>query len=239
MPNSQSQDERDDVKRTIVGHWGSQAEVYERSPWRGQHEDEAYRHAWRELLVQLTGEARLKILDVGCGPGHLTAQLAELGHTVTGVDMAPEMLALARQRMERAGLRVTLRLGDAERLDDEPDGAYDLVVERHVLWTLPNPASAVAAWQRVLRPGGRAALFEGCWEVHVGQSRYDDELRQAIPFRDGFQREQLVAFLEEHGLRDIEAYDLDVARLWPGVDELPRFLVVGRCGRGDDRARGA
>lgn len=224
MQTSESPEERDAVKRTIVGHWGSQAEVYERSPWRGRHDDESYRQAWRELLEGLTGGARLKILDVGCGPGHLTAQLAELGHTVTGVDMAPEMLELARQRMERAGLPVTLRL------DDEPDGAYDLVVERHVLWTLPNPARAVTAWQRVLRPGGRAALFEGFWEVQVGPSRYDDELRKAIPFRDGFQREQLVAFLEEHGFRDIEAHDLDVARLWPGVDELPRFLVVGRRG---------
>jgi ubiquinone/menaquinone biosynthesis C-methylase UbiE len=97
---------------------------------------------------------------VGCGTGFLTLLLAELGHNVTGVDIAPEMLELARKKAAQAGLDVELRLGDAEVLED-PDGRYDLIVARHVIWTLPNPAQAVREWLRVLKHDGRLALVEG------------------------------------------------------------------------------
>src|SRR5262249_57573588 len=91
-------------------------------------------------------------LAVGCGPGFLPFELAARGHTVTGVDFAPAMIAEARRKAAERGLSVRLEEGDAEQLPFGA-GSFDLVVSRHLLWTLPRPEAAIDEWIRVLRPG--------------------------------------------------------------------------------------
>jgi ubiquinone/menaquinone biosynthesis C-methylase UbiE len=120
------------------------------------------REAWLELLAGLAEEPPKRVLDVGCGTGFLALMFAQLGHSVTGVDLAGDMLSLARQKSAQAHQDVIFRLENAASLSD-PDESYDLVVARHVIWTMPDPARAVAEWLRVLRPGGRLALVEGKW----------------------------------------------------------------------------
>ncbi|MHB8694095.1 MAG: class I SAM-dependent methyltransferase [Solirubrobacteraceae bacterium] len=120
------------------------------------------RQAWLELLSSAAPGAPARALDVGCGTGFLALRLAELGHTVTGVDFSPQMIERARDKADRAGLEIDFRVSDAVALDSAEE-TYDLLVARHVIWNLPDPERAVAEWLRVLRPGGRLLLIEGRW----------------------------------------------------------------------------
>jgi len=150
-----------DVKSLVRQHWDNRAPEFDNKPNHGIH-SELQRQAWLDVLNRLAGPSPLRVLDLGCGTGFLTLLLAKLGHNVTGVVLAPEMLILARRKAAQARLNVELRLGDVEGLDDL-DGTCDLIVARHLIWTLPNPAQAVREWLRVLKRGGRLALVEGEW----------------------------------------------------------------------------
>ena len=148
---------RDDV----VGYWNAEAARFDDAPDHGLR-DPAVRAAWRGLLREHLPEPPGDVLDLGCGTGSLTLLVAELGHRVAGVDIAPAMVAAARAKLTAAGATATVELGDAA---DPPGrtGSYEIVVARHVLWALPDPAAVLARWVRLLRPGGRLILVEGRW----------------------------------------------------------------------------
>lgn len=145
----------------IRHHWNTRARTFDREWSQGLLSDEQH-EAWLKALSQIAGAERKRILDVGCGTGFLSLLLAELGHDVTGVDLAPQMLEAAREKAELSGLKIALRVENAAALSDA-DATYDLVICRHVIWILPDPARGASEWIRVLRPGGRLALIEGKW----------------------------------------------------------------------------
>ncbi len=150
------------LQRSIIRHhWDARAATFDNDPEHGLHSQDQ-REAWRDLLGRLAGSTPQRVVDVGCGTGFLALMVAEFGHTVTGIDFAPQMLNLARQKARHARLTVQFRLENAASLSD-PDGTYDLVVARHVIWTQPDPARAVGEWVRVLRSAGRLALIESNW----------------------------------------------------------------------------
>ena len=156
-----SSTQKDDVGDVIRRHWNARAATFDRELGHGVHSDEQ-RQAWLTLLADLAGKTRQRVLDVGCGTGVLSLMLDQLGHSVTGVDVAGGMLHVAREKARRLGRNVAFRLENAASLTD-PSESYDMVVARHVLWTMPDPARAVAEWLRVLRPAGHLALIEGKW----------------------------------------------------------------------------
>jgi hypothetical protein len=94
-------------------------------------------------------------LDAACGTGRWAAILAERGHQVIGVDSAPEMLALARERVPQAEFRP----GDLDRLP-VPDAQVDLVVCALALTHLPTLQPAITEFARVLRPGGHLIIAD-------------------------------------------------------------------------------
>jgi 2-polyprenyl-3-methyl-5-hydroxy-6-metoxy-1,4-benzoquinol methylase len=171
-----SRHRKDDVTDAIRHHWDARAVTFDSELGHGLHNAEQ-RQAWLELLARLAGPGPQRVLDVGCGTGFLALMFAELGHTVTGIDLAPRMLEVAGDKARQDNLSIEFRLENADALTDA-DGTYDLVVARHVIWTLPDPASGVADWLRVLRPGGRLALIEGKWAYNEALAR-----RHAQPVR--------------------------------------------------------
>ena len=107
-----------------------------------------------DVLAWLDPKPGERILDLGCGDGALTAQLAAAGCHVVGVDSSPELLAVARGR----GLDVRLMDGQALELDAE----FDAVFSNAALHWMPDAAAVAAGVRRALRPGGRlVAEFGG------------------------------------------------------------------------------
>jgi 2-polyprenyl-6-hydroxyphenyl methylase / 3-demethylubiquinone-9 3-methyltransferase len=89
-------------------------------------------------------------LDVGCGGGLLTEPLARLGATVTGIDAAPEVIAVAREHAAAQGLSIDYRLGDIQKLD----GKFDLITCMEVIEHVADPAAFVRALAKRLSPDG-------------------------------------------------------------------------------------
>jgi SAM-dependent methyltransferase len=134
----------------------------------GHHESVLRSHRWRTaensaayLLPRLSPGMRL--LDVGCGPGTTTADLAaRLGHgQVTAIDAAAPIVAQAAAEAARAGAgNVTFEVGDVYALPF-PDAAFDVVHAHQVLQHLTDPVAALRHMRRVCRPGGIVAARDG------------------------------------------------------------------------------
>jgi SAM-dependent methyltransferase len=89
------------------------------------------------------------------------------------------MLNVARQKAEQLRLNVRWRVENGASVEDG-DATYDLVIARHVIWVLPDPACGTQEWLRVLRPGGRLALIEGKWGSEESKSTTKDAIRNAL-----------------------------------------------------------
>lgn len=120
-----------------------------------------------EIAERTRGQGR--VVDVGCGPGHVTAYLHARGVDVEGVDLSPVMIEEARERFPG----VAFRVGDVTALEAE-DGAWGAAVAFYSLIHLPRGDLPVALRElrRVLRPDGRLVIA-----FHVGEEvRHFDEL---------------------------------------------------------------
>ena len=101
----------------------------------------------------------MSVLDVGCGPGTITVDLARrvAPGTVVGLDLAEEPLGEARELAAREAVAATFRVGDVYALDAEDD-SYDVVHAHQVLQHLTDPVAALREMARVCRPGGLVAV---------------------------------------------------------------------------------
>ena len=214
----------DEVKRRVKEHWGKRAAAFDDAVRHGIHSS-GQRDAWLTVLRRLTGGQPLRVLDVGCGTGFLTLLLAELGCVADGIDIAPDMLERARVKAAEQAVSARYFEGDAESLP-MADGRYDLVVERHVIWTLPNPDAALRDWRRVLRPGGRVALIEGHWG---GRDRVQPDyapIHEALPLYGGAPSDALAERLATAGFRDMTVEQLVDAALWGEDVNRERYLIA-------------
>ncbi|WP_069773978.1 bifunctional 2-polyprenyl-6-hydroxyphenol methylase/3-demethylubiquinol 3-O-methyltransferase UbiG [Streptomyces sp. LUP30] len=139
--------------------WNASAAAFDEEPDHGLRDPDV-RAAWAGRLRSWLPERPCDLLDLGCGTGSLSLLAAEQGHRVTGIDLAPAMIDLARAKL--AGRDAAFLVGDAAA---PPVGEerFDALLVRHVLWTLPDPARVLRRWRGLLRPGGRLVLVEGVW----------------------------------------------------------------------------
>ncbi len=142
----------------IRDFWNADAATYDLDP--GHHPDgEIQRAAWRAALETLLPPSPAAVMDVGAGTGFISLLAAELRHEVTAVDISPRMLARLRQKAASSQVEVTAIEADAIAV---PRGPFDVVVSRHLLWTLVDPVAALAAW-RAATPLGLLILIDRDW----------------------------------------------------------------------------
>lgn len=96
-----------------------------------------------------------RVLDVGCGGGLLSEELARAGARVTGIDLAPGMIEVARLHAHEQGLDIDYRAEPAEALAAHEPGSFDVITCMEMLEHVPDPQALLRAFAQLLRPGGR------------------------------------------------------------------------------------
>lgn len=96
-----------------------------------------------------------KVLDVGCGAGLLSEAMAREGSLVTALDLAPELIDVARLHLLESGLQVDYRLVSVEELAAQAPGSFDAITCMEMLEHVPDPGSVLRACASLLRPGGK------------------------------------------------------------------------------------
>ncbi|MGH9171639.1 MAG: class I SAM-dependent methyltransferase [Acidimicrobiales bacterium] len=217
-------------REQIRSYWDIDSATYDQS--RSHKPRTALELAvWGATLSRLLPPRPARVLDVGAGTGFLSVLLARQGYEVTALDLSPGMLEHLRENASISGVEITTIEGDAA---DPPSGDFDAVVERHVLWTLPDPRAAVEAWRKVA-PAGRLVLLESLWGSAAGageqlrsaghlalrrmrgessdhHAEYEPALRSELPLGSGTTPDQLATLVESSSwgvarierLRDVE-----------------------------------
>ncbi|SFR25753.1 Methyltransferase domain-containing protein [Lentzea waywayandensis] len=143
--------------------WDRHAATFDDEPDHGLR-DPRVRDAWARLLLPLVPAAS-SVVDLGCGTGSLSVLLAEAGHDVHGLDLSEQMMKAARAKASDVSASFTT--GDAAH-PPYPKASFDVVLARHVLWALPDPAAALQEWASLLKPDGVLLLVEGRWSTGAG-----------------------------------------------------------------------
>ncbi len=212
----------DDIRR----YWDADAPTYDLSP-RHRPQDPVVQAAWTAALERLLPAPPSRVLDCGAGTGFLTLIAARLGHQVTALDLSTAMLDRLRTAADAEQLDVQVVVGPA----DDPPAGFDAVMQRHLLWTLPDPGGALVAWRAAAK---RLVLLESLWGAadpsaqvrgrarHWLEGRRDHQpehhaeyapaIRQSLPLGTGTPPAQLIALATAAGwpgvrierLRDIE-----------------------------------
>ena len=125
-----------------------------------------------------------RVLDVACGTGVVAVTAARRGATVAGLDLTPQLLDVARDNAQIAGVRIDWREGDAESLPF-PDNSFDVVVSQFGHMFAPRPEVVLGEMLRVLEPGGTIAFSTWPPELFVGRlfaltSRYMPPLPEGV-----------------------------------------------------------
>lgn len=180
--------------------------------WDARLYDDRHGFVWQhgaslvELLAPRPGE---RVLDLGCGTGHLTAQIAEAGAEVVGLDSDPVMLAKARAAYPH------LTFVQADARDFTVPGPFDAVFSNAVLhWARPPEAVVRCVW-RALRPGGRfVAEFGGHRNIRALTTAIETALREcglsaALPDWYYPSIGAYAGLLETHGFEVVSAWLFD------------------------------
>ena len=145
--------------KSILKFWGESARGYKEGV-KKELENRKHSDKWiQKILDNAPEKEKLRILDIGTGPGFFTINLARLGHDVTGIDVSREMIVVAKENAEEQGVKCDFKVMNANQLEF-PDNTFDLIINRVVTWTLPDLYECYREWRRVLAPNGRLIVFD-------------------------------------------------------------------------------
>lgn len=145
---------QENVRQVEIERFGALARRWwdPNGPQRPLHELNPARLAYVSERIRLRDA---KVLDVGCGAGLLSEAMAREGASVTALDLAPELIDVARLHLLESGLQVDYRLVSVEELAAQAPGSFDAITCMELLEHVPDPGSVLRACAALLRPGGR------------------------------------------------------------------------------------
>lgn len=153
----------------------------------------------------LTGQ---RVLDVGCGGGLLSEALAKAGAQVTAIDLAPELVKVARLHTLESGVQVDYQVKAVEALAAERPGSFDAITCMEMLEHVPDPAAIIAACATLLRPGGRLFVSTlnrtpAAFALAIVGAEYVARLlpKGTHRYADFIKPSELAAWLREAGLQ--------------------------------------
>ncbi|CAH1670412.1 class I SAM-dependent methyltransferase [Chelatococcus asaccharovorans] len=239
---------RDEIRE----YWSIRSETFDLSVG---HEifSEAERRGWHRLILRHLGRGEGRAaLDLACGTAVISHLMYDLGFAVTGADWSEAMLSRARAKAAKRGSDIRFIMCDAENTM-EARGSYDVIITRHLVWTLVDPRAAFAEWYALLKPGGkllvvdlnqdkktwvsllRTSLAKITGKPTTGMDdpdlvSRDRRIRSQLFFSKGMTAEAVVPLLEEAGFTapivDRKMHDIHwaQARRMPVLRGLDRLL---------------
>ncbi len=148
-----------------------------------------------------------RVLDVGCGAGLLSEALAKSGAQVTAIDLAPDLIKVAKLHRLESGVEVDYRLQSAEALAAEAPASFDAVTCMEMLEHVPDPGAILAACAALLRPGGRLVVSTlnrtpAAFALAIVGAEYVARIlpRGTHQYRDFIKPSELAKWLREAGL---------------------------------------
>ena len=186
--------------------------------------------AWSCLLGMLLGQneesksgfdsgtSELEVIDLGCGDGTLTVEMAKFAGRVIGVDYKPEVLASARQRVNRLGLQNVILMAEDVCNLSLPDESLDVVFFSQSLHHLDDPKRGFQEAARILRPGGQVLVME--LDAHTEEWVLEKLGHKWL----GFENETLLDFMQTAGFNHLHSEILPYRR-----EEL--FQIILSAGR--------
>lgn len=224
----------DNIKQEIASVWNTSPETYDNQYAHGIKSKEEEKQ-WKIFLKSISKDSPSEILDVGTGTGFLAVFLAELGHNCTGIDLSSGMMEIAKKKACDKGLNIHFDIWDAENLPYH-DNTFDMVINRHLLWTIPHPEGSLKEWIRVLKPGGKLVIIDGDWfyknpwysvQIFLGKlliavtefrnpwdthGDYSSEIKKNLPMIQDKNARNLYAMVKDTTLTDVivkELTDID------------------------------
>jgi len=226
------------VQDQITAFWTLIAPQYQSHPGNVPAVGTREYEAWIGAIERLLPATPSDVLDLGTGTGFVALIASQLGHRVVGLDLSSAMLSEARVSAEQRGLRTTFAVGDAvaPALEEE---SLDVIICRHLLWTLREPQVALTNWRRLLRPMARVVVIDGFWFTtgekaeegnEVFARYYTDRTCEALPAMHWDRVDPVADLLTTAGFSDVTITDLaDIHRLADKpASPRPWFVVTGR-----------
>ena len=204
---------RDEIRE----YWSERAAGFDNDPGH-KIVDGAEKQAWQALFARHLGPAQGRaLLDLASGTGEISLLCHDLGFQVTGLDWSEPMLERARAKASAHGAKISFLQADAEQTM-LPNASVDVIVTRHLVWTLVDPPAAFKEWRRVLRPGGQVLIVDGdfvtrSW-IGRGLARFlpkatgpmalrHREILARVFFSQGARASHVAALLRDAGFSDI------------------------------------
>ena len=163
--------QKDELLKTVGDYWSTRSEGF--SEYILEHLDGDENKLYFRRIREFSDTRKMKVLDIGCGPGMFSILLGKDGHDVTAIDYSDGMIEQAKANCAKEGVAANIIKMDAQNLNF-PDRSFDLVVSRKVVWNLPDPVRAYSEWLRVLKDDGKMILFDGNYFLSMHDKEYAD-----------------------------------------------------------------
>ena len=235
------------IRDEIRDFWSERAATFDQSVG---HEifSEAERQGWHGLIRKHLGDGRGRAaLDLASGTGVISHLMHDMGFAVTGADWSEAMMEQARAKSRQRGTSIRFILRDAENTH-EPRNSYDVITNRHLVWTLVDAPAAFREWFDLLKPGGKLLIVDGnmgrkSWVTQLrlrfggkpghsnlspGMSERLQRIREQVHFSGEMPAEAVVAELLRAGFIDPKIDRRLGAIHWPQARRMPFWRALER-----------